>query len=93
MGKRYTKEERREALKLAEEIGSAAAARDQRRHAVRMAKSGEGAVRGGGGRGRRAERGEVGSGEQGTPGATEPGPAGCGDSPGGVCFFVKHWRP
>ena len=27
MGKRYTKEERREALKLAEEIGAAAAAR------------------------------------------------------------------
>ena len=55
MGKRDTKEARREALKLAEEIGPAAAARPaghQHGHAVRLAWAGERAHRrtGGGGR-------------------------------------------
>ena len=36
---------------------------------------------------RRAERGRAGGGERGTPGATEPGPARCADSPGGAWFF------
>ena len=40
MGRRYTEEERREALKLADEIGSAAAG-DQGGHTLRLAWEGE----------------------------------------------------
>lgn len=60
MGKQYTKEERRETLKLAEELRVAAAARDQCRHSVRMAEPGEGAVCGGRDRRGQPERSRVG---------------------------------
>lgn len=56
MGKRYTKEEHQEALKLAEESGAAVG--DQRGHAVRLARPRKGAGRDAGGRCGRAELGD-----------------------------------